>query len=420
MLKFLLFSVFFWLVESSPISEPTETYDFECDVGEELLNQGSCDGDCNEPFPSCRHAKTSLPRCGCPNGFVRNVWNDCIKYYQCNLIGTTKLTQCLVEAKHSSTPNICDKDGNYKTVQTSEDGSSKCVVPETGSTIPGKTSTTPDIDCEEYTSCQKEWIVDVRFHFYNPDVMDGANIQCNRFSGHYKKRQCTSFTDYCYCVVPQTGDAIPGLSNIGSTFKCKDIPLTECQESFVRVSLLNMELDVKLSLPKCSEKDGSYKLEECNKHGYCQCISPITGEFLPGNGININCAELTSCQKQYLNGKNKTAMSCDDDGRFMTTQCNDESCYCVDADTGDVTSAKISTSDEFNLNCSMPKCPSNMKYTNCGGCESTCEHEPILMCNLMCHFRCACEFGLIWSTEKKTCVVSENCINMAPPPPFIK
>ena len=51
-----------------------------------------------------------------------------------------------------------------------------------------------------------------------------------------------------------------------------------------------MELDVKLPLPKCSEKDGSYKLEECNKHGYCQCISPITGEFLPGNGININCA----------------------------------------------------------------------------------------------------------------------------------
>ena len=71
-----------------------------------------------------------------------------------------KLTQCLVEAKHSSNPNICDKDGNYKTVQTSEDGSSKCVVPETGSTIPGKTSTTPDIDCEgnlllKHYTCRK-------------------------------------------------------------------------------------------------------------------------------------------------------------------------------------------------------------------------------------------------------------------------
>lgn len=64
------------------------------------------------------------------------------------LILSAKLTQCLVEAKHLSNSDICDEDGNYKTVQTSKDGSSRCVVPETGSTIPGKTSKTQDIDCE--------------------------------------------------------------------------------------------------------------------------------------------------------------------------------------------------------------------------------------------------------------------------------
>ena len=62
--------------------------------------------------------------------------------------------------------------------------------------------------------------------------------------------------------------------------------------------------------------------------------------------------ELTNCQKQYFKGENKTAMGCDDDGRFMTTQCNDDYCYCVDADTGEITSAKVLATDGFNLNCS--------------------------------------------------------------------
>jgi len=126
--------------------------------------------------------------------------------------------------------------------------------------------------------------------------------------------------------------------------------------------------------------------------------------------------ELTNCQKQYFKGENKTAMGCDDDGRFMTTQCNDDYCYCVDADTGEITSAKVLATDGFNLNCSRPECPANMKYTNCGGCERTCEHKPMIICNLMCHFRCACNFGLVWSTKMKMCVLPETCVSMEPPP----
>merc|ERR1719427_569728 len=99
---------------------------------------------------------------------------------------------------------------------------------------------------------------------------------------------------------------------------------------------------------------------------------------------NMNCAELTNCQKQYF--------------------------------TGEITSAKVLATDGFNLNCSRPECPANMKYTNCGGCERTCEHKPMIICNLMCHFRCACNFGLVWSTKMKMCVLPETCVSMEPPP----
>ena len=69
------------------------------------------------------------------------------------------------------------------------------------------------------TSCQAVFVADLNDQLKYPDRMDGSNIQCDQM-GNYERRQCVSYTDYCDCVVPETGNRIPGLANVGESADC--------------------------------------------------------------------------------------------------------------------------------------------------------------------------------------------------------
>lgn len=198
--------------------------------------------------------------------------------------------------------------------------------------------------------------------------------------------------------------------------------MTKCQQEFIDTDVANMDAKWKKPLPKCSAIDGNYPASECYPSGVCVCKDRASGNTLPGMGANMNCAKLTACQKQHLSGipQQSPIKDCDDDGRFFTKFCSDDGfCQCIDADTGAVVEGvdKVPVAEASKLKCPTPSCPSNMEYSECGGCDRTCDNkDQMMMCTMQCRLKCVCPHNTVWSSLIRKCVAEDECESIAPPP----
>jgi len=63
------------------------------------------------------------------------------------------------------------------------------------------------------TECQKRFVNVAKTKFKSPGLMDGPEYPSCDPAGLFQPKQCLGFTGACWCVVPETGTAIPGKFN---------------------------------------------------------------------------------------------------------------------------------------------------------------------------------------------------------------
>jgi len=404
----------------SLVTNVIESKAIKCRYDEVLTTLGSCDGSCDDPAPACAFTKSLNKRCGCQPGKVRNRNGYCSPIYMCELKPDLP-TQCEVERLFNENVR-CNKSGDFERKQ--KRGSIyTCVVPETGNSIPGKSSTDAEsLNCQDFTRCQIRWARDNTWNLHQPYLMDGPFTQCSD-DGNFFPSEC-DFFGRCKCIVPETGTIIPGPSHFSRAYQTCSTGLTPCQKQFVETdeANLNSPPEFAVPLPRCSYIDGNFETISCDQFDSCHCLNRITGVPYPGEGVLMDCNELTACQKQFTEGRDTSeAFPCDDDGRYLSRRCNETVCFCVDLDTGDQIIQGPTEEILEELVCPTPACPSNMEYQTCAGCDITCDNkDKLFMCLLKCRSKCACPQNKVWNKSSGMCVEPADCVAplIPPVPPF--
>uniref|UniRef100_A0A7G3AZM0 Putative thyroglobulin type i repeat protein n=1 Tax=Lutzomyia longipalpis TaxID=7200 RepID=A0A7G3AZM0_LUTLO len=100
-------------------------------------------------------------------------------------------------------------------------------------------------------------------------------------------------------------------------------------------------------LPTCND-DGTFAAKQCKgdrSTGRCFCYS-ATGERIFGwdwwrNSEEMNCACSRKRYEMEKSGRHEVTLHCQQNGNFEELQCDDDTCWCADPDTGFITDNTI-------------------------------------------------------------------------------
>jgi len=341
-------------------TEVFDVYGSRCEDIDECSQQNIC-----SPYAACNNYDGSY-QCDCEPGFTGDGRN-CRKDSGCETRRQLALKMTRVDDVY--VPD-CTDEGLYAKVQCESKGRiCWCVDEDTGDVIEGTRSDggPNDVNCQPYsgetvlTECQRQYREVEEQIRIDPSIREINFPDCTQ-DGLFFKRQCQGNINLCWCVIPETGERIPGTSSQpgeGHLLDCDasatNLPYTfeipECERQYrelVARKQSNPSLQ-DLEYPECDE-DGLFTKRQCSGFGStCWCVDPYSGVELPRTrtqpGLSLNCEdtaeEMTECQRQrHLFAKSKSFDElpvCTEDGLFERHQCDVtiNLCRCVDPYTGD-------------------------------------------------------------------------------------
>ncbi|KAL3288061.1 hypothetical protein HHI36_002512 [Cryptolaemus montrouzieri] len=169
---------------------------------------------------------------------------------------------------------------------------------------------------------------------------------------------CGTYTDAAACNPDIANSCEPGLK-CGTNKTC-EVDITSCFKYYANVTG-NSKMQKLLWTPDCQE-DGSWASKQCKggAAGRCFCYDS-KGERIFGNAFADNSANMTcACSKRKselldpTNLHNRTYVSfhCDEQGNYEELQCDTDHCWCVDTQTGELTSKIVPENSMTYLKCS--------------------------------------------------------------------
>ncbi|CAG2116791.1 unnamed protein product, partial [Medioppia subpectinata] len=186
-------------------------------------------------------------------------------------------------------------------------------------------------------------------------------------NGNFEEFQVND--DYVYCVNVTEGNVLERAVNKSSMdqLDCKDKApqkfITNCQKRYINATLEIEKLEaeghlvVAYDIPKC-DIDGTFAPVQClNK--YCFCVNK-NGEKYRGTQVNRNeklsINQQCNCVREMelirdIDEEKWDQMTelfaqyrCERNGNYLTLQCTESECYCVDPIDGNLeTSSKLKT-----------------------------------------------------------------------------
>nr|XP_002125197.1 zonadhesin [Ciona intestinalis] len=146
-----------------------------------------------------------------------------------------------------------------------------------------------------------------------------------------------------------------------------------------------------------------------------RCACPIN-HVRDANNVCVNAdacttgdqGAQTACQQQQTSPQ---PLECDTEGNFVTQQCNNGVCFCVDSQTGSELTGTRKPTSMFDLDCQfLSACPADSAFASCATeCPPTCSN-PNPRCTRRCAVDCVCNSGMIKaSATNRTCVPMSDC-----------
>ena len=261
--------------------------------------------------------------------------------FYCSLEGEiTEKTLCQEQSLYT-----CDENGYFLSVQEVE-GRFECVYIDSGALNFYDFECQPAYDMR--SECQK--VRDERCpHIYQGKSytpnMDCETVQCDPGTGLFLPKQCLQGS--CYCVEVNSGVLGGRPESPDVEFYCEDsgelVVLTPCR---------------KQDMLECGES-GEFAARQVVQGVYF-CVYSDSGEIVQDSKSTTDdlvCSvqedARTDCQKErdnicptelteggvYSRPADCTALVCDvSTGKYLTKQCSDEACFCVNPNSGTVTS----------------------------------------------------------------------------------